>query len=586
MNPTPCLISLASPSDIIDTICQRYRSEAKFQRLYCVAKCSAWMVQQQQQAAWWSDLETHAYEAMAQHLRSTGNTQRYRQILRQRTDDDDEEWMHTTDQERQQEQSALSQRLSMAQTHLNKDAIRQAYLAQSEFELRTVTNLPNTSTSLAALHIALRARDYCTNIKLHVIPVGCLILELAILLSSSGSDNYQLVREYVPKMHVTLSTLANTTTPPVDPAFLSAVRHKVFLAHGLERLHAQDYDAAKHQFLAALDHGVLDAAMAEGGTTNTTAESKSSEAGTAVWDSLLVVEDVVLYAVVLVLATCTSRQDIARFMSDYSSALDLLVLSPNVPEALVWYNDRHSQRKTGWEHLMQALDFLSTVDPFLAPHWPFLQKQIRENTVAYYWQPYTRIALETLYTELGPAILFGRHANVPPWSPPVAQELAATLADLVRRGVLPPGTRLDLRQQVLIRTTATTNAPPANTQHKFRVVTREVLNDAYASLLRCACLEHELALPVGGNKGGPRNGPPPLDRRRDSPMMVEPQEFGGDRQQSDYDFDDVEGGEMPPPELAGDGGDADSQQQRSMVVQNDDADVPTVDGAMNPEDLY
>ena len=90
----------------------------------------------------------------------------------------DQEFITVTEARNRQTRDALTGRLTTAQAHLNKEAIRTAYLALAEADVLR-------GDIAEAYHAALRAKDYCTN-RAQTMQVSFLVLELAICLQVCG----------------------------------------------------------------------------------------------------------------------------------------------------------------------------------------------------------------------------------------------------------------------------------------------------------------------------------------------------------------------------------------------------------------
>ena len=136
------------------------------------------------------ELCSQAKTFAVEQIRSTGNIKRYKELLSScPPDEQDQEWILQMTRESQVALKTLLGRLSTAQAHLNKEAIRLAYLALCDFH-RPRGDLEE------AMRVALRSREYCTT-RSQTAHVCLLIMELAMdmrkciptLLSASLPDS-------------------------------------------------------------------------------------------------------------------------------------------------------------------------------------------------------------------------------------------------------------------------------------------------------------------------------------------------------------------------------------------------------------
>jgi hypothetical protein len=105
----------------------------------------------------------------ADQIRACGNISRYKELLL--SDDPNPSWVAQVQQESAVMLESIEGRLLAAQAHLNKEAIRMAYLALCDFH-RPRGDLRS------AMRVALRSKDYCTN-RNQTAHVCLLIMELA-----------------------------------------------------------------------------------------------------------------------------------------------------------------------------------------------------------------------------------------------------------------------------------------------------------------------------------------------------------------------------------------------------------------------
>ena len=178
-------------------------------------------------------------------------------------------------------------------------------------------------------------------------------------------------------------------------------------------------------------------------------------------------EDVALYSSLLALATM-DRSQLVHYLEDQPTVLELV---PAVREAL-----RHYLRAE-YKECLDALGRLGLgLDLHLAAHASNLVEQIRNRSHVDYLQPYRKVYLPHM------ADMFGETMET------VEQNLAQRIA----RGDIRHA-RIDCRTRTLQRDSVEMEetARLRRTQERIQRLQESVLNDAYASMVRLACLEHE-----------------------------------------------------------------------------------------------
>jgi hypothetical protein len=115
-----------------------------------------------------------AYQAAARQMKEAGNVHRYKEVFGSSGSNSgsntnsgnsvavrnhivyDTAWVHDAEMNNRTGRDILTSRLQAAQAHLNKEAIRAAYLAMAEHDAMT-------GDLTEAFHSVLRAKDYCTS---------------------------------------------------------------------------------------------------------------------------------------------------------------------------------------------------------------------------------------------------------------------------------------------------------------------------------------------------------------------------------------------------------------------------------------
>lgn len=475
----------------------RYRGETRLQRLLHIGKTASE-----------ASTVTHAYELAEAQMKEDGNVLRYKEVF---GDDNgpspshprarsgnvifDHEFITQTDARNRSTRDMLTGRLTTAQAHLNKEAIRTAYLALAEADV-----LRGDLTE--AFHAALRAKDYCTN-RAQTSQVSFLVLEVAI-----HWQNYAQVKDFCFKVQHTL--LPGGVAPIVSASAQSHDNHhgnspmspqqqqhqqqqqqqttadKLLVASALERLAQGDYSEAASKFRQVCSH------------------RNAWE-----WETLIAPEDIATYAAITSMATA-SRNVLMNWM-EHPETLEFL--APALQDAMFQLAAR-ANYAAAWKRLEECKSLLE-MDVFLAPHVPKLFQKIREACILEYWVPYERIQLPKMAQDL----------NVP------QAELTSLIETLMCQGAM-KHCRMDCRSHCLVRDNDNQNEkkPARETRRKLNRLGQQVMDDSYAMVVRLACVEHDLIVVDpqqkdrgngrqnrrGGGGGGGGGGPDAYDDDDDS----------------------------------------------------------------------
>lgn len=320
----------------------------------------------------------------------------------------DNGWVETTEASNKNARHVLQGRLSAAQSHLHKEAIRSAYIALAQHDAKT-------GESRDAMGYLLRATDYCTT-RSQTAHISLLILELALHL-----ENYPQVREYVTKVEHTLGNAATNT--PTSTTGVEQVATKLKIASGLQQLAQGDYKSAARSLSTLI---------------TTTSPSSGWD-----WSAVSSPEDLCLYASLLSLAT----QDRATIMqlAEHPEALELV---PAMREVLRQFG--RANYKGCCESLFEAANntLLPFPDFYLSKHWAALTKRIREKCLIEYLKPYECVQLDTMAQQF-------------PFP-----DLEDMLVDLIGKGLVPA--RLDCQRGILQKVPS--ERKPPNLKHLERRV--------------------------------------------------------------------------------------------------------------------
>lgn len=531
--------------DLVESIIARYRGEARLQRLLWVARhSSASDNNNNNNSNNSSSFQAAAYQAAARQMKESGNVHRYKEVFGNNSNTGnsnntgnnlanrnsivyDNAWVLQAESNNRGARDVLTVRLQAAQAHLNKEAIRAAYLAIAEHD-------GSTGDLTEAFHAVLRAKDYCTS-RQQTGQVSLAILELSLHLK-----NFAQVKEYVVRLEHTLgnnfeSAAAaaavgvgtnnnNNGSGANNSASASSIQNKVLTASALERLAAGDFLKAAEKFALVAKNGQVE------------------------WDSVLAPEEVSMYAAFLSLAVESRDQMVA--LAEHPEALELV---PAARECLTQFG-RRAAYQTCWklldEHVFEAMK----MDIYMAQHLSVLQQMIREKCVLQYWQAYQRVELSVMASDLQGLV---ENEN----------SLLDLLVSLIRQGKIHSDTRIDMRTRTIVRDEMTDDDAAQRlqkTKSQLRNVTRQVLDDTYSSIIRLACLEYDLSVTDPGQATSKRRG----------------LRGGGGEGEGFYDLSNEYGGGGEQMGMVG------GRKYDDDDDDEDDMPMADADEAMNPEDLY
>jgi 26S proteasome subunit RPN7 len=458
----------------------------------------------------------------------------------------DMDWIAATESSNQVTRQTLMGRLSTAQSHLHKDAIRTAYMALAEHDLRT-------GQDNEAMLSYFRATDYCTT-RAQTAQFSLRSLEVAFCLG-----NFQYVREYSKRLELTLGSnnagggsaaSANTS----GDAF-SDVKLKLEIAKGIERMVAGKYNEAAKVLIPLVMKG-------NGGTE----KSAETTGGNHLlhWPGVTSPEDLALYASLMCLVTATDASNSRRQMMALADHPEALELVPEMKDLILqWSRSNYVQcmqafgasaSPTSSEQGGKAPQILPMgVDLYLTP--PRLNKlsqNVREMCLVEYLRPFQCVKLESmqqLFPSLGP-------------------NLIDVLVDLMGRKMLPSTTRLDCRAGVLFQI-----PPNHNPTRQIQIMEEKIMDDVHSLLVRLACLENDLVVNDPNTGPATRGGESRSRRARGGGGgSFVPLAGGADDDSSDEDEED-ELGEDDVRMMEGEEVDAHMMDAEALM-------------AMNPEDLY
>jgi hypothetical protein len=470
----------------------------------------------------------------------------------------DLEWVATTKTSNFNTRQALMGRLSSAQSHLHKEAIRTAYLALAEHDLQTGSR----SEGMANL---MRSMDYCTT-RTQTAQISVVLLEVAF-----GLESYSQVRDYVTKVEhtvgaasVTAAMMATSGGGAVSSGssssdILQDIAIKLEIASGIERMVAGDYERAARILIPLVlktSKSTHDASNT--GSHNAMNSNQGNERNPLDWPGVTSPEDLALYASVMGMVTQNREQTLR--LAEHPDALELV---PAVKDLLLqWSRSNYVNCMQAFAPTLDSNDTILSnsdrtsllpmgVDVYLSPaRWKDLARKVRESCLVEYLRPYQRVRLETMQQ------LF----------PSLGLNLVDVLVDMMSRGLL-PRTRLDCRAGILFKV-----PPRKDPTRQLQVIEEKIMDDVHALMIRLACLGADLCVYDPNNTSGRMGGP--RDRSGGGRRMGRAATMGG----GTY----IEGGGE-----AGDSSDDENFDDNVITrVDEPDTHMMDADAAMNPEDRY
>jgi len=522
----------------------------------------------------------------------------------------DPQWASDAENTNREHRHILEGRLSTAQSRLHKDAIRTAYLALAEHDIRTgrdsyknicqmlatyagaSTESSSATTTAAAttanepdsnqkssknvnVNAALyRALDFCAT-RLQTAQIGLRIIE-----SAMNAGDFNTVNDFVERLGATMNNLrtisANSSNSGgndqsnYQESIITEIDVKVKIAKGIERMVSGEYTQAANVLVPLVMRG------SGGGNTDNQQQNNNQDKHLLYWPGVSSPEDVAFYAGLMCLITGDRSKMLA--LADHPEALELV---PAVKELLLYwsranytpcmraFSECSNPSASSSTALSQPLLAMGgVVDIYLTEsRWNDLVQTIRETCLVQYLRPYQRVKLERLRDLFFPT---------PQGSEDSLDDVIDTLCDLMDKKLLPPTTRLDCRENILFQTEASVDPGP-----NIAAMEQRVLDDAYAMLVRLACLEH--GYDVSGDTDGDRSRSKASKTGEGSSRRHRGQRRGPATMTDSSDSEDYE----DQPEVIGRVGD--------VAMVGDTGDTHMIDAdpsphqindAMNPEDMY
>ena len=547
----------------------------------------------------------------------------------------DAAWVEEQEELARQSREVLEHRLQVAQSHLHKESIRTAYLALAQVGGGPATSSTSGGGDwVASFHALLRAKDYCTT-RTQTTSICLQIVSLALVLGNTVAAAeyiHKLEHTLRSTLHHSSSSAAAAANAQAGgsgsggtSSFLTSSHASTELdlilvqtALALERMMCGDFRRALQALMKVVQHEEMETAFAAATSYGSSSGSSTSgEDGTGAHGAShspscrnlpywVAPQDVAMYAAFLCLCHGTTAEMTA--LADHMSALEWV---PLLRQCLVDFG--HAKYQACWNCVaVPPLAIRLAVDPFLGPHLPQLLAGMRRKVLQQYWRAYSQVPLAVMAQDLGTSLVPSVDALRQEWLDMILKEQsqlhqhsAGTTAtatgtsrssalkrrneeealwsskslddnDLYQQQQALANTRLNLVTDTLHRDSVDDDMIQTHERaQQLSQVTKQVLDDSYATIVRLACQEADIqvlsaaaaAAAYGpdywrggrrGRSGAGRSG----DHHSSMRMMMD------DDDDDDEDDDDlIMAGGAPP-----------------GVIADDDADA--VVDAMNPEDLY
>lgn len=377
----------------------------------------------------------------------------------------DSSWVSTTDQAAQFQLETLQSRLLTAQSHLAKEAVRSAYISLANFH-KSRGFLKEAFSSI------LKARDYCTA-HLHTAETYLQAVELCFDMKNYGTQ----LNSFVRKLQQAANGVVGSSTSSDVASILTA---KVSVVYALSLLQEGNYSDAANQLVSiSID------------LTNQ-------------FNSVISAEDVVLYSVLLGLATFdrhivqrvffpdTSFHSASAVGSTSTSASSLqqdnttntqpstlkqrLELVPWVSDAIRYY----VRAQYGKLFLLLEQHRIELqLDLRISPHLDTLYHMIRNKCILQYIAPYSSVDFRTMRREFDVNHLVEN-----------SQQLEDFVANLITTGCLPHA-RINLQHGTIVTKKGT---PQRDTRRRVELLGDRLLRDVEAILLRMSCFQENILI--------------------------------------------------------------------------------------------
>lgn len=299
-----------------------------------------------------------------------------------------------------------------------------------------------------ALKAYSRMRDYCTTSN-HIASTA-----FRIITTSIEQRNWLAVQSQVMKIR-------NLQMKPDDQA---RTQPKVQAAMGLQQMCSGEYREAASSFVG------VDASLADS------------------FNDVLTSNDVAVYGGLCALASM-SRSELQVRVLENPNFRSFLELEPHIRRAISFFcSSKYSQCLDILESY--RVDYL--LDLYLQPHVAALYKQVRTKSIVQYFQPFSRVTLDSMEK------VFGQHIS--PHSTTYetsTQAFRDELIGLIQLRKL--RARIDLEHEVLV---AKDSNPRANMQREAEQMVDRFIQEATLKLIRINVINADIAVKAPIKKKG------------------------------------------------------------------------------------
>jgi COP9 signalosome complex subunit 1 len=384
----------------------------------------------------------------------------------------DSSWVSTTDQAAQFQLETLHSRLLTAQSHLAKEAVRSAYISLANFH-------KSRGFLKEAFSSTLKARDYCTT-HLHTAETYLQAVELCFDMKSYGTQLHSFVR----KLQQAANGVVGSSTSTSSNA-ASILTAKVAVVYALSLLQEGNYSDAANQLVSiSID------------LTNQ-------------FNSVISAEDVVLYSVLLGLATFDRRKVQRVFFPDTSfhsaaavgststaansseddnttntqpfTLKQRLELVPWISDAILYYV---RAQYGNFLSLLEQHKIELQLDLRISPHLDTLYHMIRNKCILQYIAPYSSMDFRSMRRQFDVNHLVEN-----------SQQLEDFVANLITTGGLPHA-RINLQHGTIVTKKVT---PQRDTMRRVELLGDRLLRDVEAILLRMSCFQQNIVIQVSSS---------------------------------------------------------------------------------------
>lgn len=385
----------------------------------------------------------------------------------------DEEWTIQTIETQQTQLETLESRLSSAQAHLNKEAIRTAFLSLHDFFLKT-------GQLRHAMKYLIQARDYCTG--------NAQIISLCLDIATLGidSNDWRMVDVYIKKAENTISTaglvggggvatgstLSSNSGSGLDTSSLMRPSSAVGAAtHSMNDSCTTTTANGGAQTLAKI-HCITALAHMKAGEYLQAALKFAciSQTLTNQFHNVIAPEDIALYGSILGLASM-DRNALRSMIIESNTFQQRLELLPKMRDSLRYFERADYGQGL---RLLYSMESEMRLDLHLGPHVDNLFSKIKERCMVLYFYPYSCVSLKTM----GECFFM------------TLTEVEEAVEKLILEGRIKEA-RINAKDNTLIRRDQTVEKR-GKLMRKVKRMGNRIMGEAECMMIRLSCLDQEL----------------------------------------------------------------------------------------------